>query len=99
MSVPIRAPAPEINQYMRNGDVTSPAPEPPEAGPRRWRRSELLLAAGLGVAGTVAALLQLFWGQHIGLADNGDGFRLMCHFDLVKRVDVLGSRVVLHYAP
>jgi uncharacterized membrane protein len=57
------------------------------------------IAAGLGVLGALAALLQLFWGQDIGLADNGDGFRLMCHFDLVRREDVLAERVVFHYAP
>ena len=55
------------------------------------------MAAGLGVVGAVAALLQLFWGQDIGLADNGDGFRLMCHFGLLKPVDVIASPLVLHY--
>jgi hypothetical protein len=55
--------------------------------PRRWRpprRVEFALATGIAVLGALAALLQLFWGQDIGLADNGDGFRLMCHFDLVR---------------
>jgi hypothetical protein len=58
---------------------------------------ELGVAAGLGLAGTVAALLQLFWGQDVGLADNGDGFRLMCHLRLAKTIDVIASPLVLHY--
>ncbi len=45
------------------------------------------------------ALVQLFWGQDVGLADNGDGFRLMCHLGLLKTVDVIGSPLVLQYAP
>jgi len=45
----------------------------------------------------LAALLQLLWGQDIGLADNGDGFRLMCHFRLLKSVDAIGNPLVLHY--
>ncbi len=84
---------------MRKGDATSPAQELHEARPRRWMGSDPLLAAGLGVLATVAALLQLFWGQDIGLADNGDGFRLMCHFGLTKRIDVIADPLVLHYAP
>ena len=83
---------------MHNADGPSPEGRRPPGG-RRWRVGEVRIAVGLGVLGALAVLLQLFWGQHIGLADNGDGFRLMCHFDLVKRVDVLQSRVVLHYAP
>ncbi len=55
------------------------------------------MAAGLALLGTLAGLLQLFWGQDIGLADNGDGFRLMCQFNLVKGVDVLGSPLILRY--
>lgn len=85
---------------MPNGVDTSPVPERGDA-PRRRRRPprDVIVVAVIAVLGASAALLQLFWGQHIGLADNGDGFRLMCHFDLVKRVDVLQSRLVLHYAP
>ncbi len=56
------------------------------------------MAAFLGLLGVLAALLQLFWGQDIGLADNGDGFRLMCHFGLEKAADVLADPLVLHYA-
>ena len=55
------------------------------------------MAAGLAALGMLAALLQLLWGQDIGLADNGDGFRLMCHFRLGKSVDVIGSPLVLRY--
>lgn len=85
---------------MRNGDATSPVTEGGDApGRRRRKLGEPGVATCVAVMGAAAALLQLFWGQHIGLADNGDGFRLMCHFDLVKRVDVLASRLVLHYAP
>ncbi|HEV2809791.1 MAG TPA: hypothetical protein VGV93_05255, partial [Acidimicrobiales bacterium] len=56
------------------------------------------MAVSLGLLGVLAALLQLFWGQDIGLADNGDGFRLMCHFGLEKAADVLADPLVLHYA-
>jgi hypothetical protein len=97
--VPTAAPAPETNHHVRTGGATSR-----ERGdaPRRWRpgrRVELALATGIAVLGALAAMLQLFGGQHVGLADNGDGFRLMCHFDLVKRVDVLANPLVFHYAP
>jgi hypothetical protein len=78
----------------------SATPEPGHAPPRRqWELSDTAVAAGLGVLGALAALLQLFWGQDIGLADNGDGFRLMCHFDLVKAVDVINNPLVFNYAP
>ena len=55
------------------------------------RRTDVALAAVLAAVASAAALLQLFLGPDIGLADNGDGFRLMCHFDLVKQRDVLSS--------
>lgn len=85
---------------MRNGDATSPTTEGGDApGRRRRKPGGRGAVAGIALVGTLAVLLQLFWGQHIGLADNGDGFRLMCHFDLVKRVDILASRLVLYYAP
>ncbi len=85
---------------MLNADVTSPAAQGRPPLRRRGRTvTELALAAGLGVLGTLGALLQLLWGQDIGLADNGDGFRLMCHFQLLKSVDVIGSPLVLHYDP
>ncbi len=61
--------------------------------------SEIAVASGIAFLGTVAALLQLLWGQDIGLADNGDGFRLMCHFRLAKSSDVLANPLVLHYQP
>lgn len=51
----------------------------------------------LGALGTTAVLLQLFLGTDVGLADNGDGFRLMCTFHLTKRVDVLANPLELHY--
>ncbi len=82
---------------VSNGQVTS-APERRKASIRRRRQLvELAVAAGLGLTGVLAALLQLFWGQDIGLADNGDGFRLMCHLQLSKSVDVIASPLVLHY--
>ncbi|MBW3548431.1 MAG: hypothetical protein KY452_09900 [Actinobacteria bacterium] len=84
---------------MRNGEATSPLTEGGDAPGRRRRLGEPGVATCVALVGVVAAFFQLFWGEHIGLADNGDGFRLMCHFDLARRVDVLQSRVVLHYAP
>ncbi|MBW3574867.1 MAG: hypothetical protein KY450_08380 [Actinobacteria bacterium] len=85
---------------MRNGDVTSAGPDRGQGrpGPRRGL-SEAVVATGLGVLFALAAGLQLFWGQDVGLADNGDGFRLMCHFGLLKTVDVIANPLVLQYAP
>lgn len=98
--MPARAPAPETNHHVPNGDGVPPASERGQA-PRRRRRGlgDVAVAGGLGFLGALAALLQLFWGQDIGLADNGDGYRLMCHFWLVKRIDVIGDPLVMHYAP
>ncbi len=80
--------------------MTSTAPDGRFTPPlRRYRLSELGIAASLGLLGTMAALLQLFLGQDVGLADNGDGFRLMCHFDLLKAADVIASPLVLNYDP
>ncbi|MDP8954707.1 MAG: hypothetical protein M3N37_07320, partial [Actinomycetota bacterium] len=81
---------------MRNGDVTSAGPDRGQGRPGRRRgRSEAVVATGLGVLFALAAGLQLFWGQDVGLADNGDGFRLMCHFGLLKTVDVIANPLVL----
>ncbi|MDP9071102.1 MAG: hypothetical protein M3N68_07420 [Actinomycetota bacterium] len=85
---------------MPNGDVNSPESERRPVRRRgRRTRGELGTAAGLGLLATLGALLQLFWGRDIGLADNGDGFRLMCHFRLLKSVDAIASPLVLLYDP
>jgi hypothetical protein len=60
-------------------------------------RTDVLVAVLLAAAGATAVLLQLFLGGDVGLADNGDGFRLMCTSGLFKNVDVLFNPLVLHY--
>ena len=62
---------------------------------RRWL--EPLVASVLGTLATVGVLLQLFLGPDVGLADNGDGFRLMCHFDLVRHTDPLFNPLEVRY--
>lgn len=76
---------------MRRSDA------PPRLRPRG--AVDLLVAAVLGLLGAGAALLQLFAGPDVGLADNGDGFRLMCEFELLKRDDVLFNPLVVEYTP
>lgn len=68
-------------------------------GRARTALRELPLAAALGALGTLLLLLQLFLGPDVGLADNGDGFRLMCEFELLKREDVLFQPLVVSYSP
>ena len=60
---------------------------------------ELVPAVVIGALGTLAVLLQLFWRADVGLADNGDGFRLMCEFELLKSVDTLFNQLVVQYTP
>lgn len=68
-----------------------------QAGRSAWR--EMLLATVLGATAALAALLQLFLGPDIGLADNGDGFRLMCEFELLKGQEVVADQLVVRYDP
>lgn len=57
------------------------------------------MAVGLGALASLAALLQLLVGPDVGLADNGDGFRLMCEFGLLKSEDVLFNPLIVGYRP
>lgn len=56
-----------------------------------------MTALVLAAVGATAVLLQLFLGKDVGLADNGDGFRLMCHFSLLKHHDVLFNPLEVRY--
>jgi sulfur relay (sulfurtransferase) DsrF/TusC family protein len=69
------------------------------AARRGSRAVDVLLALTVGFVGAAAALLQLFAGPDIGLADNGDGFRLMCETELLKRDEVLFNPLVVEYDP
>lgn len=48
------------------------------ARPPRRRRGDLLVAAAVALLVTGLSLLQLFLGPDLGLADNGDGRRVLC---------------------
>src|SRR2546423_15204335 len=56
------------------------------------------LAISVAIAGILVGALQLFWGDDVGVADNGDGWRVTCPAGLRPEPQgVIARGVVFRY--